>query len=230
MTIKAGKSLLRLITGFAFAFGAGISWAADAGPGAGFQKSDLEPATVSPDGTIQVEQYFKPGDDYIFQFWTFDQHHQHPHLLNPGETGLMTEYGAGFRFSADSQWLVRMQKVAAGESTLFLYKRESVRFVPATAKPLGDLAWDYFFSRPEFKNLGDPTLSPETDLVKGMNDNYAWMGEHWPNSRYIVISLGSGESHTFVLGPWRCVYDTKTGTFSIPPDFAAFNKQHMPWK
>jgi len=136
---------------------------------------------------------------------------------------LLTEYGAGFRFSLDSQWLIRMQKIAAGESTLFLYKRDGFRFVPATAKPLGDLAWDYFFTRPESHGIDRSNLSPETILVKGMDDNYAWMGQRWPDSRYIVISLSSGESGTTILGPWRCAYDTKTGIFSVPPDFAKFN-------
>jgi GH35 family endo-1,4-beta-xylanase len=26
-------------------------------------------------------------------------------------------------------------------------------------------------------------------LIKGLEDNYAWMGQHWPDSRYLVISL-----------------------------------------
>ena len=211
------------LLGFVCLLGYGISQADDAGPGPGFQQSDLGPPTVSPDKSISVEQFFKPGDDYVFQFWTFDQHHQHANLLNPGETGTLTQYGASFRFSNDSQWLVRWQKIAAGESTLFLYKREGFIFVPATNKPLGDLAWDYFFTLPDSKGFDRSNLSPETNLVKGIDDNYAWMGEHWPDSRYLVISLLSGESHTAILGPWRCVYDTKTGVFSVPSDFVAFN-------
>jgi hypothetical protein len=194
------------------------------GPGPRFEESDEKPS-ISPDGSIEVRQYVKPGNDDVFQFWTFDRNHQHPHLLNPGETGLMAEYGAGFRFSTDSHWLVRMQKIAAGESTLFLYHRQGFQFVPATPKALGDMAWDYFFSRPDAKGIDGSNLSPETDLVKGMDDNYAWMGEHWPDSRYIVISLGSGESHTVELGPWRCVYDMKTGKFSVPSDIDAFNQK-----
>jgi hypothetical protein len=210
------------------AFGAGAAAGADeAGPGPGFQLSTLETPEVSPDGTIRVEQYFKPGDDYVFQFWTFDRHHGHPHLLNPGETGLMTGYGAGFRFTPDSQWLVRMQKVAAGESTLFLYRREGFSFKPATTKPLGDLAWDYFFSLPDSTGIQRSDLSPETILIKGVDDNYAWMGKHWPPGRYLVINLLSGESGTTTVGPWRCLYDMREKSFSVPPDFAAFNKK--PW-
>ncbi len=34
----------------------------------------------------------------------------------------------------------------AGFATLLLYKRDGNRFVAATNKPLGDLAWEYFFT------------------------------------------------------------------------------------
>ena len=118
-----------------------------------------------------------------------------------------------------------MQKTAAGVSTLFLYHREGQSFVPANARQLGDLAWDFLSTQPD-----DPTvisgveLSPETDLVAGMPDNYAQLGEHWPNSRYIVIDLFSGESDSYPFGPWRCVYDTQTAKFSVPPDCAQFNR------
>jgi hypothetical protein len=200
-----------------------------AGPSSDFKPAS-EPNSVSPDGQVTIQQFDKPGDSYVFQFWTFDKDHKHAHLLNPGEKGSMTEYGAGFRFSRDSKWLVRMQKVAAGESTLFLYKRDGATYVPATSKPFGDMAWDFFFSQPEGKAFASATLSPETILVRGLDDNYAWMGEHWPDSRYIVVGLSSGESGEAVLGPWHCVYDTQTGTFSIPPDIAQFNQSKTPWK
>jgi hypothetical protein len=199
------------------------------GPGPGYQVAD-EPKQVSPDGQVEVWQYFKPGDDYVFQFWTFDRHRQHAHQLNPHESGSLTSYGASFRFSPNSRWLVRMQKIAAGESTLFLYQRQGLAYVPATPKPLGDMAWDFFYSQPEAKGVDRNNLSPEVNLVKGLDTNYAWMGEHWPDSRYIVIGLGSGESGTTPIGPWHCVYDTQSGTFSIPPDIAAFNQSKMPWK
>ncbi|MEJ0000040.1 MAG: hypothetical protein WDO13_13235, partial [Verrucomicrobiota bacterium] len=151
--------------------------AATDGPGPDFQPED-QPADVSPDGQVEVRQYFKPGNDYVFQFWTFDRDHQHAHLLNPGETGTMTQYAAGFRFSPDSQWLVRMQKVAAGESTLFLYRRDGVTYAPATPKPLGDLAWDYLFSQPEGQAVAHAELSRETVLVRGMDDDYRSLGQH----------------------------------------------------
>jgi hypothetical protein len=60
-----------------------------------------------------------------------------------------------------------------------------------------------------------------------MEENYAWMGEHWPHSRYIVISLsfdtqGEEKPSPWIEG-WHCVYDLKTGAFSVPPDFAENN-------
>ena len=29
----------------------------------------------------------------------------------------------------------------------------------------------------------------QVHLLKGMDDNYAWLGQHWPDSRYLVVSV-----------------------------------------
>ena len=206
-----------------------------AGPGRGF-KLNQESSFISPDEQIRLEQYYKDSKDHervIYQFWTFDQAHRHPFLLNPGEDEDLAGYAAGFRFSPDSQWLVRSQKLGAGYQTLFLYRRNGHQFSAATAKPLGDLAWDYFFTTPASKGMHrDPNDPYSLDhafvgLIKGMEDNYAWLGERWPDSRYAVIGLSfdmqGEEVKTPWIEAWRCVYDLKTGEFSVPPDFADYN-------
>ena len=205
------------------------------GPRAGFKLDPEATVFTSPDQKVRVEQYSKNRKDggLLFQFWTFDRDHRHPFLLNPGEDDDLAGYAAGFRFSPDSQWLVRMQKLGAGYQTLFLYRRKGYRFSPATTKPLGDLAWDYFFSTPASKGMRRDPKDPYAldhafvGLVKGMEENYAWMGEHWPDSRYVVISLsfdmlGEDKPGPWIEG-WHCVYDLKTGAFSVPPDFAENN-------
>jgi len=50
------------------------------------------------------------------------------------------DYPAGFRFTNDLHWLVRMQKTGAGESTLCLYTTGPSGFAPMTKGPIGDLA------------------------------------------------------------------------------------------
>ena len=205
-------------------------------PRAGFKLS-AEDAVISPDRAVRVEQYsrnLKDGGN-LYQFWTFDGKHRHGFLLNPGEGDDLAGYAAGFRFSRDGQWLVRMQKLGAGYGTLFLYRRKGNQFLPATKKPLGDLAWDYFFDSPPSKALHrDPKDRDSLDhaqaiLLKGMDDNYAWLGENWPDSRYVAISLsfdaqGEEKPLPWIEG-WRCVYDLKTGTFSVPADFAEHNAE-----
>jgi hypothetical protein len=142
-------------------------------------------------------------------------------------------YPAGFRFSRDSQWLVRMQKLGAGYHTLFLYRRDDDQFSQATPKPLGDMAWDYFFSQPMSRKMHrksrdrDSLNHLQVHLLQGMDDNYAGMGKHWPDSRYIGLALSfdsQGEDQPLPwIEDWRCVFDTKTGQFTIPPDFASHN-------
>jgi len=196
---------------------------------------DIVDTITSPDNRVRVEQYFRDVEDdrRVHQFWAFDSDHQRGVLLNRGEGIELAGYPAGFRFSPDSQWLVRMQKTGAGYQTLFLYQRSGSKFSTATPKPFSDLAWNYFFDQPvsrkmhRYRKDRDSLDHLQANLVKGLDDNYAWMGQHWPNSRYLVISLSFDSQGEDKPGPWiedwRCVYDLKTRTFSIPPDFAENN-------
>lgn len=202
------------------------------GPGRKFQRLADE-AFTSPDGQVRVEQFSRKSDDnVVYQFWSFDWKGRGS-LLNPKEDSDLAGYPAGFRFSPNSQWLVRMQKLGAGYHTLFLYRRSGHQFASATAKPLGDLAWDYFYSQPIAKEINrdpkdhDSLNHAQVHLLKGLDENYAWLGQHWPDSRYLVISFtfdaqGEEKPLPWVDG-WRCAYDMKTGQFSIPPDFADHN-------
>jgi hypothetical protein len=207
------------------------------GPGPKFKRLTDDPndPMTSPDHQTRIEQYSRDfgNEGYAYQFWTFDRDHHHAFLLNKGEERGLAAYPAGFRFTPDSQWLVRMQKLGAGSMTLLLYQRNGNRFTSATRKPLGDLAWDYFFTQPASKSMvRDPKDPYSLDhavavLVKGLEENYAWLGEHWPDSRYLVLSLsfdiqGQDKPTPWIEG-WRCVYDLKTGNFSIPGDFAEKN-------
>jgi hypothetical protein len=214
---------------------AAMSPAGAAGPGGGFKLIPDAPVFKSPDGQLQLEQYAREQKErYVVQFWTFDRDHRHAFLLNPREGDDLAGYQAGFRFSPDSQWLIRMQKVGAGYQMLFLYRRNGFQFSPATKKPLSEMAWDYFFTTPASKGMHrDPKDPYSLDhafaaLVKGMEENYAWMGQHWPDSRYVVISLnfdmqGEDDKTAPWIEDWHCVYDLKTGAFSVPADFAENN-------
>jgi hypothetical protein len=203
------------------------------GPGRKFKHLTDETFT-SPDGQLRVEQYSRTSnDDTIHQFWTFDRNRQRGSLLNRNEDTDLAGYPAGFRFSPDSQWLVRMQKLGAGYHTLFLYRRDGYRFSSATAKPLGEWAWDYFFSQPASQDMQRDPKDPyalnhaQVHLLKGLDENYAWLGGHWPDSHYLVLTLsfdiqGQEKPSPWIEG-WRCVYDLKGGKFSVPPEFADNN-------
>jgi hypothetical protein len=195
---------------------------------------DKDDTFKSPDNTLVIEQYAKDGGDdgFSYQFWIFHKNRKNAFLLNRDEDKDLAHYPAGFRFSPNSKWLVRMQGTGAGFQTLLLYKRDGNRFVATTEKPLGDLAWDYFFTQPASKGM--PTEPDElnhkrADLLKGMEENYAWLGVKWPDSRYVVITLGfdiqGNDTPTPYIQGWRCVYDTQTGQFSVPASFAEQNAQ-----
>lgn len=225
--MRVRPSLIGLLVCAIGVCGIGTAAAQPAGPPAGYAINP-EYTEKSPDGAIAIEQYHyenKETDEYKWQFWvrgesTFT-------LLDPEPA----DYPAGFRFTNDLQWLVRMQKTGSGESTLYLYRQAPQGFVAATKKPLGDLAWTYFKTRPEWRKLKkDPEYHMSANLLKGTEENYRWLGVDWPENRYLVIGL-SGDAdiktrkpmQTSVVHGWRCRYDLQTGKFDVPRLFSSDN-------
>ena len=125
-------------------------------------KIDPEYMSTSPDGATIVEQYAKTDADgnYTWQFWA--RRGDKLTLLKPEQQ----DYAAGFRFTNDSRWLVRMQKTGSGEADLYLYKLGPDGFVAATAKPLSDLAWVYFYSRPDSRKIMKPDFHIDAELLE----------------------------------------------------------------
>jgi hypothetical protein len=217
------KSLVAL-AGFLLACAIGAAVGQPTGPPAGYQ-INTDYTAKSPDGTTTIEQYAKTtaDGDYTWQFWA--RHQDKLTMLEPEQP----DYSAGFRFTNDSQWVVRMQKTGSGEQSLYLYKLGPQGFIAATPKPLDDLAWAYFKSRPDYRKVRKPDFHFFAGLLKGVDDNYHWMGENWPDSRYLVISLSGDVLPTSHHGQiqsvrgWHCRYDLQTGKFDVPADFAESN-------
>jgi hypothetical protein len=74
------------------------------------------------------------------------------------------------------------------------------------------------------------------NLVKGTEESYRELGVHWPDNRYLLISL-SGEMDKHPknvavkgLADWRCRYDLKTGTFDVPAMFTTANAEALRWE
>ena len=125
--------------GFIVLFGlAAVAPASADNPGSELTRlTDEDDTFTSPDGQVSVEQYWRTKGEYdrVHEFWAFDAKREHGVLLNRAENTDAAGYPAGFRFSPDSQWLVRMQKTGAGYHTLFLYRRNGFQFSAATPKP-----------------------------------------------------------------------------------------------
>ena len=192
-----------------------------AGPPADY-KIVAKYTSTSPDGKTTVEQYAKinADGDYTWQFWARRQ--DTLTMLEPEQP----DYAAGFRFTNDSQWLVRMQKTGSGEQSLYLDRLTPRGFAAATSKPLDELAWDFFKSRPESRKILMPDFHMVVAPLKGTEENYRWLGVDWPENRYLALTLsGDNDEHGQVLSVrgWRCRYDLQRGTFDVPPEFAEHN-------
>lgn len=201
-------------------------------PPPGFILTDnADLAFTSPDGATRLEQYMKDGGNFDVKWQVWARHGEQMTELKP-EQG----YGAGFRWTPNSQWLVRMQKTGSGEQDLYLYHVENGAFASATKTSLSDLAWAYFYGRPETKRFAKLDFHISANLVKGTEEAYRWLGVKWPDDRYLVISLG-GEYDKHPknvavkgLGGWQCRYDLATGKFDVPAMFAKENAEAMNWE
>jgi hypothetical protein len=200
-----------------------------AAPAAGY-KLDPEFNTSAPDGSIAIEQYLnKETDDYKWQFWmrrqgTFT-------LLDPETAG----YPAEFVVTRDLKRIVREQKTGSGEATLYLYRLAPRANIRASREPLGDLAWAFLKSRPDWRKIAkQPEYHQSASLLDGFEDNYRSLGVKWPAGRYILITLsadadlkGRKPMQTSVLHGWRCRYDLQTGRFDVPAVFSKHNAKAL---
>ena len=206
-----------------------IAWPSEAraqaaGPPADYKIVPKHTST-SPDGKTTIEQYAKinADGDYTWQFWARRQ--DTLTMLEPEQL----YYAAGFRFTNDSQWLVRMQKTGSGEQSLYLYRLTLRGYVAATAQPFDEMAWAYFKSLPESRKVEMPDFHIATGLLKGTEENYRWLGVEWPDSRYLVLTLSGdvepNDQHGQILSVrgWRCRHDLQKGAFDVPPEFAEHN-------
>jgi hypothetical protein len=221
-----GGKRLRLATAFALVLSCAFDAAAGqpAGPPGGYQL-DPEYTVKSPDGATTVEQYATTDADgnFTWQFWA--RRNDKLSFLGPEQP----DYSASFRFTNDSRFLVRLQKIGSGEAELYLYKLDPDGFVGATKKPLSELAWAYFYSRPESRKVMKPDFHIDAELLKGTDENYRWTGVNWPDSRYLVVTLSGDvepdKRHGQIrsVRGWRCRYDLQKATFDVPPEFKDHN-------
>jgi hypothetical protein len=197
-----------------------------AAPSAGYNIEEKY-TRKSPDGAIAIEQYFKKDtDDWKWQFWVRQQGAFT--LLDPEPA----DYPADFIFTSDLKWIVRVQKIGSGTATLHLYHLTPQGTSRASKKPLGDLAWDYMKTRPDWRKLmKPPEYHDSAHLLEGLEDNYRGHDvDDWPANRYLLIALsgdadvrGRKPMQTDVVNGWRCRYDLQTGKFDVPAIFSANN-------
>jgi hypothetical protein len=216
--------------GLLVACGIGLSSAATAaqpaGPPAAY-KIEEEYTQKSPDGAISIEQYQNKGD-WTWQFWMRRDGAFTLFDTDPG-------YSADFIFTKDQNWIIREQKIGSGTSTLHLYRLTPEGYQRANQKPLGELAWDYMKSRPDWRKLvKPPEYHDSAYLADGIEENYRGLGVDWPANRYLVITLsadadvrGRKPMQTGVVNGWRCRYDLQSGKFDVPAVFSRDNAKAL---
>ena len=196
--MKVRTSLIGLLVVCGIGVGS-ISTAAaqPAGPPAGYN-INAEFTEKSPDGAIAIEQYEnKETDDYKWQFWvrwegTFTQ-------LDPEPVGLP----AGFRFTNNLKWLVRMQKTGSASRRPICtdWVREA-----SFPRPRSCWAtWHGLISRvvpSGERSRRPPSITFRQNLLRGTEENYRWLGVDWPENRYLLIGL-SGDADINPASPCR---------------------------
>jgi hypothetical protein len=223
--MKVRTSLIGLLVVCSIGVCSGAVAAPPAAPPANYKLEEKNTKT-SPDGMTTIEQYLNQDtDDWKWQFWARRQGAFT--MLDPEQA----DYSADFVFSSDLKWIVRVQKIGSGTSTLYLYRFTPQGYVRASKKPLGDLAWDYLKSRPDWRKIVKaPEYHDSAYLLAGLEDNYRKLGLDWPANRYLLIALsgdadvkGHKPMQTGVVNGWHCRYDLQTGKFDVPGLFSDRN-------
>jgi hypothetical protein len=223
--MKRRTSGIGLFVACSFGVCSGAAAAQPAAPPAGY-KIEEKYTRKSPEGAIAIEQYLdKDTDDWKWQFWV--RREGTLKLLDPEPA----DYPADFIFTNDLKWIVRAQKIGSGTSTLHLYHLTPQGYLPASKKPLGDLAWDYMKTRPDWRKIAKaPEYHESAYLLGGLEENDHRFGVDWPTNRYLVIALsadadvrGRKPMQTGVVNGWRCRYDLQTGKFDAPALFSGDN-------
>jgi hypothetical protein len=223
--MKRRASWIGLLVACSIGVCSGAAAAPPAAPPAGYAIEEKY-TQKSPDGAIAIEQYRNADtDDWTWQFWVRRQGAFT--LLDPEPA----DYPADFIFTNDLKWIVRMQKIGSGTSTLHLYRLTPQGYLPASKKPLGDLAWGYLKTRPDWRKLVKaPEYHDSAYLLTPREENDGRLGVDWPANRYLVIALsgdadvrGRKPMQTSVVRGWRCRYDLQTGKFDVPALFSDDN-------
>jgi hypothetical protein len=224
--MKRCTSWIGLLVACSIGLSSAATAAQPAGPPAAY-KIEEEYTQKSPDGAISIEQYQNKGD-WTWQFW----------MRRDGAFALFDTdpgYSADFIFTKDQNWIIREQKIGSGTSTLHLYRLTPEGYQRANQKPLGELAWDYMKSRPDWRKLvKPPEYHDSAYLADGLEENYRGLGVDWPANRYLVITLsadadvrGRKPMQTGVVNGWRCRYDLQTGKFDVPAVFSRDNAKAL---
>jgi hypothetical protein len=177
--------------------------------------TDLDNSTtVSPDGTLRIEQPSQ-SESWVISNLTDERFRleelDHDAHTNTANAQMTSEYF----FSPDNRWILRTQKIYHGLDGAYLYERVSpskLTFKPATRQPLDVLAWKFF--------QGATKCTPFDFTQGGVVNFVSW------KPGFLRLSLNASERLTFAnVDDFVVAYDLKMGQFSIPPGLESHDRQ-----
>jgi hypothetical protein len=211
----------------------GISAArADIGlyPPAGFEKAEEDSKTISPDGTLLIEQWWKQGGgdigQSIYQTWIVPKGGNAVRLpeVKLGQRKEMRAIGlenkddsgsvgftSDFKFSSDGQYLFREQKIVHGVNGAYLYRHQSGAAYQVFAPDFFIKASKFFTQQTRLKWEDDGT---------GIVEFSSWES----NDGLAVKLRGYITKRQFGVENWRCIFYPANGKFTVPKDWATQNK------
>ena len=142
-------------------------------------------------------------------------HHALPFYRNAtGENRNKSYDKASYKISPDGKWIFREQNDELGVDSAYLYRRMAgTEFENPTAKPLDDLAWE-FFTR-TVKKVGRDDL-----------DQYLVQFDSWrDNSKKVRLLVSGSARRAWIIQDWTCDYNLETGKFELPAELQKHNSK-----
>ena len=121
--------------------------------------------------------------------------------------------------SPDQKWILRWQKDTFA-STAYLYRREKgVKFVRATQKGFGDMAWEFLEERHKNSKKAAGLCQ---DLLRTWSTEF---GSWTDDSAKLRIKLSGHEKRSWMITDWTCDFNLKKGIFEEPASLKKHNEK-----
>ena len=172
---------------------------------------------TAKDKSFSIRQYY--NEKLGWQIWVVPRNRPAYLLPDINPDFQTSDDAATWHLSPDNRWMARSQRLGSGTSTLQLYHCDANQsLLPVTAKPLGDLARNFYEKHSGLSRDQCFIDHPRSEFVR------------WEGAGVLILAL-SGQSTMcepmWATDQWLVGYNLKNRTFFLTEDLIEKNEQRI---